>query len=58
MGILEESSNLPLIFKSLLIFPLNPNQSYLKSNSGNVTDGVTLTTETGNQDLVVLLNVI
>jgi hypothetical protein len=33
-------------------------QTHLKSNSGNVTDGVTFTTETGNQDLVVLLDVV
>ena len=28
----------------------------LESDSGNITDGVTLTTETGDQDLVVLLD--
>lgn len=31
---------------------------YLKPDSGNVTDGVTLTTETRNQHFVVLFNVV
>jgi hypothetical protein len=31
---------------------------YLKSNSGNVTDGMTLTTETGDQNFIVLFNVV
>lgn len=30
----------------------------LEAHTGNITDGMTLTTETGNQDLVVLLNVV
>lgn len=30
----------------------------LETDTGNITDGVTLTTETGNQNLVVLLNVV
>lgn len=30
----------------------------LETDTGNITDGVTLTTETGNQDLVVFLNVV
>lgn len=30
----------------------------LETDTGNITDGVTLTTETGDQDLVVLLNVV
>lgn len=31
---------------------------YLKSNSGNVTDGMTLATETGDQNLVVFFDVV
>ena len=31
---------------------------YLKSNSGNVTDGMTFTTETGNQNFIVFFNVV
>jgi len=30
----------------------------LETDTGNITDGVTLTTETGDQDLIVLLNVV
>lgn len=30
----------------------------LESHTGNITDGVTLTTETGNENLIVLLNVV
>lgn len=32
--------------------------SYLETDTGNITDGVTLATETGDQHLVVLLNVV
>lgn len=31
---------------------------YLESDSGNITDGVTLASEAGDQDLVVLLDVV
>lgn len=31
---------------------------YLETDSGNITDGVTFATESSNQDLVVLLNVV
>jgi hypothetical protein len=31
---------------------------YLKSNSGNVTNGMTLTTETGDQNFIVLFDVV
>lgn len=51
-------SLLPASFNNLTWTLSNPHYSHLKSNSGNVTDGVTFTTETGNQDLIVLLNVV
>lgn len=32
--------------------------THLETDTGNITDGVTLTTETGDQHLIVLLNVV
>ena len=33
-------------------------ETYLETDTGNITDSVTLTAETGNEHLVVLLNVV
>lgn len=33
-------------------------EAYLKSNSGNITDGMTFSAETSHQHFIVLLNVI
>lgn len=40
------------------LFENNGNKTYLESNSGNITNSVTFTTETGNKNFIILFNII